>query len=156
MGEDKDMKKIISIFILLLSLTGLYALNPPAWLMGYWFEKDDSHVVICGVMKVTPDNVIIGQYEMMGLGTIDYNLNLNEINDFYDDLYPIYCIEEYTDDSYTTTLKYKATGEIINKYSFSHDTIDNKVMIYSLHDTGWLFMGSYGRTKPVNIPDSAL
>ena len=150
MGEDKDMKKIISILILLLSLTGLYALNPPAWMMGYWFEKDDSHVVNCGILKITPDNVIVGKYDIFG--PVDYYLDVNGNIDFYD----AECIEEYDDDSYMITLKYKSTGEVIDKLSFSHDTIDNKVIFYAWNNGEWLFGRPYGRTKPVNIPESDL
>ena len=145
MGEDKDMKKIISILILLLSLTGLYALNPPAWMMGYWFRDDTDSSVKYAIMQVTPDNVSIKVDRIIGLDDFHF-----DINDDIDSLDLDYA-EEYTDDSYTVTLRYRNTGKICYIYSFSHDTIDNMVILYSWVNNRWLYLHTYGRDKPAGV-----
>ncbi len=151
MGEDKDMKKIISIFILLLSLTGLYALNPPAWMMGYWFDRDSENVAACQIMRVTPDNIIFYSYY---LGGIDVLIDLNEVLDEASD-FSTY-VEQYTDDTYIITCIHMRTFEELKAWSFTHDKIDNKI-IYHLKDNGeWIFGWPYGREKPGSIPEALL
>ena len=123
-------------------------------MMGYWFEKDDSHVVNCGILKITPDNVIVGKYDIFG--PVDYYLDVNDDIDFYGDIYHIDCDEEYSDGSYKITIRHKDTGDLIDALSFSHDKIDNRVIYYALLDGEWAFIHSYGRRKPGNISESDL
>ena len=147
MGEDKDMKKIISLLILLLSLTGLYALNPPAWMMGYWFKEDDN-LYLKMILKVTPDNIIYGS---PGIDLINYYMDIhNTIKkaEGYSDYY-----EEYDDDSYTITAIDRRTGDILKIWSFYHDTIDNRLVhyIWNYNDGEWDLGWSYTRNKPENL-----
>ena len=145
------MKKIISLVVIFLSVAGLYALNPPAWMMGYWFDRNSESVVSCGLLRVTPDNIIFGTYLYKA---IDFYLDLSnaftEASDFAEH------VEEYADDEYTITRYDKNTGDVISIWSFTHDRIDNRIIYYLWNNGKWNFGWSYGRTKPGNISYSLL